>query len=357
MRLAAYRALMLLGFIFVAHAAAAAETDLMPTISTFRHWDHHWYLWLPGDPKYEAVEVMSSDRDATMPPLVWVFFTERAVPKRQVHYFNDARVATARGGNHREIAFAMTGAEGGPRGITVSLTDVDDRPVTIEVQFGPGVQLTTRGAGLTDQSGYSADRHLLLFFREKNAITSNRTVTRDGIDVAHPHVGENHTIPWPAAYSRNIFVAVFPFEERSAVFGTSGPVERDVVRFAPADRNGIAVSDLMDRTKLELVATSSGQLQRYRHFDGSDVLEIDFKPPLLSIDQRADAADSVFQISIDGFHDLMTGSVKVTRDDKAVVIDWRFESPEWARATPLQTHISYEGDGRARIALRQAPGR
>jgi hypothetical protein len=60
----------------------------------------------------------------------------------------------------------------------------------------------------------------------------------------------SHTIPWPAVYSRNIFVAVFPFEERSVVFGASGPVEPDVVRFAPADPNGVAVSDLIDRTKL-----------------------------------------------------------------------------------------------------------
>jgi hypothetical protein len=357
MRLAGYRALMLLGLIFVSHTAAAAEADMMPIISAFRHWDHHWYIWLPGDPKYEAVEVMSNDLDAAMPSLVWVFFTERGAPKRQVHYFNDARVATARGGNYREIAFAMTGAEGEPRGIMVSLNDVDGRAVAIEVEFGPEVQLTTRGAGLTDQSGHSADRHLLLFFREKNAITSNRTVTRDGIDVARPQPGESHTIPWPAAYSRNIFVAVFPFEERSVVFGTSGPIEPDVVRIAPADPNGVAVSDLIDRSKLELVATSSGQLQRYRHCDGSHVLEIDFKPPLLSRDQRAKAVASVFQISIDGFHDLMTGSVKVTGDGKAVVIDWHFERPEWARATPLQTNISYEGGGRARIALRQAPGR
>jgi len=44
-----------------------------------------------GDPIYEAVEVMSNERGADAPPLVVVFFTERAVPKRQVHYFNDTR--------------------------------------------------------------------------------------------------------------------------------------------------------------------------------------------------------------------------------------------------------------------------
>jgi hypothetical protein len=357
MRLTAYSVLMLLGLIFVAHAAVAGETKMVPIISTFRHWDHHWYIWLPGDPTYEAVEVMSNDRGAAVPPLVWVFFTERAVPKRQVHYFNDARVATTRGGNYREIAFVMTGAKGEPQGINVSLTNIDGRPVAIEVRFGPEAQLSTRGAGLTNQSGHSADRHLLLFFREKNAITSNRTVTRAGIDVAHPEPGESHSIPWPAAYSSHIFVAVFPFEERSLVFGAGGPVEPDVVRFAPADSNGVAISELIDRMKLELVATSGGQLQRYRHRDGSHVLEIDFEPPLLPTDQRTDAAASVFRISIDGFHDLVTGSVKITQDDKAAVVDWRFESPEWARATPMQTTVSYEVDGRARIALRRAPGR
>ena len=83
MRLAGYRALTLLGLIFVSHTAAAAEADMMPIISASRHWDHHWYIWLPGDPKYEAVEAMSNDLDAAMPSLVWVFFTERAAPKRQ----------------------------------------------------------------------------------------------------------------------------------------------------------------------------------------------------------------------------------------------------------------------------------
>lgn len=326
---------------------------MMPLISIFQHWDHHWYIWLPGDPKYEAVEVMSKNRETAMPPLVWVFFTERAEPKRQIHYFNDAQVANARGAQYREIAFAMKGSDGAPKSITVSLTDIDDRPIAIDVKFDPGAQLTTRGAGLTNQIGHSADRHLLLFFRETDALTSNRTVSLNGIDVAHPQPGESHTIPWPAAYSWNIFVAVFPFEERSVVFGASGPVEPNVVSFVPADPNGVAVSNLTDRTKLELVATPDGQLQSYRHFDGSHLLEIDFKPPLLS----TDASASVFQISVDGFHDLMSGSAKVTRDDKGAIIDWRFESPQWARTVYLQTNISYQGDGRTRIELRKAKER
>jgi hypothetical protein len=356
MRLAAYGLLLLLGLVCVPRPLLAGETEMVPIVSTFRHWDHHWYIWLPGDPTYEAVEVMSADRGAASAPLVWVFFTERAAPKRQVHYFNDARVAAARGGHFREITFATAGARDLPQSITASLTDVDGRPIVIKVQFDPEVKLNVRGAGLTDQSGHSADRHLLLFFREKNAISSNRTVTRKGIDVAHPQTSENHPIPWPAGYSSNIFVATFPFEERRVAFGEVELGVPGVMRFAPADANGVAVSDLIDRTKLELVTTPGGQLQRYRHRDGSHVLEIDFEPPLQTTGQRIEASASVFRISIDGFRDLATGSVKVTQGAKSADVNWRFESPEWARPTPLQTSVSYEADSRARIALRRAPG-
>src|SRR3979409_310157 len=41
---------------------------MVPSISTFRHWDHQWYIWLPGDPTYEAVEVMSADRGVAFAP-------------------------------------------------------------------------------------------------------------------------------------------------------------------------------------------------------------------------------------------------------------------------------------------------
>jgi hypothetical protein len=65
--------------------ARAEEQPVVPLVSFFAHWDHHWYVWLKGDATYEAVEVMSRQRGAE-PPQVWVFFTERAAPKRQIHF-------------------------------------------------------------------------------------------------------------------------------------------------------------------------------------------------------------------------------------------------------------------------------
>src|ERR1700748_1496176 len=64
---------------------------VVPLVSFFAHWDHHWYVWLKGHSTYEAVEVMSRQHGAE-PAQVWVFFTERAPPKRQLHFTNDRRL-------------------------------------------------------------------------------------------------------------------------------------------------------------------------------------------------------------------------------------------------------------------------
>ena len=39
-----------------------AQTDLLLPINTnFSYWDHHWIMWIPQHPVYEAVEVLSLD--------------------------------------------------------------------------------------------------------------------------------------------------------------------------------------------------------------------------------------------------------------------------------------------------------
>ena len=117
---------------------------------------------------------MAPKRGPNRPPLLWVFFTERAVPKRQINYYNDAQVAAARAAagttaQFADIKFAMTGTKGAPRGVAAGFVDFEDRPVTVEVGFVPEARLATANAGLTDQIGHSGERLLLLFFREKGA--------------------------------------------------------------------------------------------------------------------------------------------------------------------------------------------
>ncbi len=118
----------------------AIATPLVPIVSFLQHWDHHWYVWLPGDPVYEAVEIMAAERGPNRPPLLWVFFTERAVPKRQVNYYSDAEVAAARAAEgttaqFADIKFVMTGSEGEPRGVAAEFVNAQNRKVTIGVDL------------------------------------------------------------------------------------------------------------------------------------------------------------------------------------------------------------------------------
>ena len=336
-------------------SAATAETPLVPIVSSFHHWDHHWYIWLPGDPVYEAVEVMSRDRGPGAPPLVWVFFTERDGVKRQVHYFNDRRVAMAIGGQYRDIAFAMNETEGHAWSVAVALSDMNARHVAIDVQFSPYTQLVSQGAGLTNQIGHSGDRLLLVFYREKNAFASNWQVTVSGVNVAEPQPGQNHTAPFPAAYSSNIFVATFPFADRRVVFD-AGPAEPDLTRFTQTASQDVLSANLIDGTRLELITTGDGRLRQYRHVDGSHMLEVSFEPPMPSTDGPMADVDSTYRISLDGFRDLIVGTVHVAQRNRAVVLDWNAETPDWVRMRPLQTTVIFKSNADALIALRPAPG-
>jgi hypothetical protein len=249
-----------------APSAAFAQTPLVPIISFLRHWDHHWYIWLPGDPLYEAVEIMVAERGAEAEPLVWVFFTERNGPKHQVHYFNNARVAAARDGEYRGISFTMGGIDGGPRDVSIRFEDRDGRPVAIEVHFNPGTQLGTRGAGLTNQIGHSGDRLLLVFFREKNALAQVWHASIAGTDVAVPQPGQNHPVPFPAAYSANIFVAGFPFGYQGVDFGAGRADENGKrVRFVAVEAAGAWFASLPDTSRIELAGRTDGALAYYRH--------------------------------------------------------------------------------------------
>jgi hypothetical protein len=345
-----------LAFILAPFAASSAVTPLVPIVSTLHHWDHHWYIWLPGDPVFEAVEVMSRERATGTPPLVWVFFTERDGPKHQVHYVNDDRIAAATGWDFRSIDFRMTGRERAPRGVSVTLTDRLGRPIDIEVRCAPDARLVTRGAGLTNQIGHSGDRLLLLFFRENNAFAQQWHVNIDGADVARPQPGPNsRAAPFPAVYSSNILVGGFPFGERRVVFGTDRPDRGDTERFVPGGEPGRFIAALTDGTKIELTATADGGLQSYRHRDGDHVLEIRFDPPLPPLDRLARGVDAAFRLSLDSVQEVVTGTVHAAERDGTAVLDWRSAAPEWIKARPLRLTAAPDVSGTLNLALHPLP--
>src|SRR5208282_5368563 len=125
---------------------APSAEPIVPFVTEFHHWDHHWYVWLPRDPLYEAVEVMSSATSGAASPLVWAFFTERAPPKRQHHYINSRDLAASTGWTYAAIDYATTGGAETPLGLFVRFADGQGKPVTIKVDFAPGAGLSHLGA-------------------------------------------------------------------------------------------------------------------------------------------------------------------------------------------------------------------
>jgi hypothetical protein len=322
--------------------SAMAETPLVPVTSYLYHWDHHWYIWLPGDPVYEAVEIMAAERPKSA-PLVWVFFTERNPPKHQTYYFNDAHAAAAVGGQVSDIAFKMTGAEGEPRGVSVAFTNDKEQKIAIDVEMNPQARLSTAGGGLTNQIGHSADRVFLIFFRETAAFADTWSVTKDGVNVAVAQPGQNHPAPFPASYSHNIFVAGFPFGDWRIDFGKANiDGNHGVAHFIQTSGAGSFQTTLPDRSRIAIFTEKDGSLKYYRHFDGTGghSLEIEFDPPLQPWSRLLQVADSAFSISLDGFHDLLSGVVHANPGKDVVTLEWRFDKPNWARARSLLSTLS-----------------
>ena len=156
----------LLGAVVPANAA----TPVVPLVTAHHHWEHHWFVWLPRHPVYESVEVMSVDSAGDYFRAVWVFFTERHGGKRQVHFFDNRRIVEHfPGSRYRPIEYERYGAEGRGQSVRVALVGLDDAPIEIEVDLADR-PLTRTEAGLTDQSGHSADTLVLLFHRDRNAL-------------------------------------------------------------------------------------------------------------------------------------------------------------------------------------------
>jgi hypothetical protein len=178
MRLAAVRVLALSAFPIVRSTAAesgkpAMLHPLVPFSTVIDHWDHHWFLWLPNHAVFESVEIASRENDASGRAAVWVWFTERAGAKRQIHYRNDAQLARFVGGLYRQIDYKISGETGRPRAVEVRFDDSEGKPVNLDVAFDPTQILVRQGAGLTDQSGHMSDRAFLIFYRETNALAED----------------------------------------------------------------------------------------------------------------------------------------------------------------------------------------
>jgi hypothetical protein len=328
---------------------AAMLYPLVPFFTIVDAWDHHWFLWLPHHPVYEAVEVASRDPDRDGRVAVWVWFTERAGSKRQIHYRNDPQLATFVGGTYRPIDYQISGDDGRPRSVRARFDDVENIPVDIDVQFDPDQTLSRQGAGLTDQSGHMSDRAFLIFYRDTNArARGGRALIGPGNYAFTPEDAQG-SFPFKWSYSHGISINLILYNSFKATFGAEG--------YAPS--SGSADLYVLNKAwggSISLLSDQFGQLREYvdRSADG-DFLRVVFDPPLPSCGRDSQQQSSSFSISIKAAADLVRGSVATRCSDQANVLDWHPDQPAWASKQPFRSEISRPDDHSLVVAVTSAP--
>ena len=329
--------------------STAASTPAVPLISYHFYYDHHWYVWLPRHPTYEAVEIMTVDAPFNPYRLVWVFFTERDGEKRQHHFMDDPRIAESTDYFHyREIDYRRTGEAGAGQSVHVSLTGLDGVPFEVGIDAA-GVPLTQDGAGLTNQSGHGADRVVMLFHRKRTARTESNRVVIGGTDFSFrtgdDPEGEHRFI---AAYSAGIQIVVFPFGQWTFE-GDETRLGSEAAGFSFAvegREDGTAlVSNLLgydNRTTIELEA--DGDLERYRHDVGEHRMVISLDEPL-PLAGPAPQSASRFSILMDPDEPVASGSVVSEPTETGRRLSWTIDTPSWAAGYPFESLVEERDDG------------
>ena len=350
---------LLIGAVLILHCiaftltgrGATAAMPAIPLISYHNYFDHHWYVWLPRHPTYEAVEVMAIEAPFNPYRLVWVFFTERDGAKRQHHFMDDALIAEATDYFHyREIDYRRTGEAGEGQGVHVSLTGLDGVPFEIEID-AEGVPLTRDGAGLTNQSGHGAERMVMLFHRERTALAERNRVVIGGEDYSF-RAGDDPkgTHRFVAAYSAGIQLVVFPFGQWTFK-GDETRLGNEAAGFSFAvegREGGVAlVSDLLgynNRTVIELDA--DGDLERYRHDVGEHrlIISLDEAVPLVGPTSQS---TSRFAILLDPEEPVANGRLVSEPTDLGRRLSWMIDTPPWAATYPFESVIEQRSDGMA----------
>jgi hypothetical protein len=321
---------------------------LVPFLTKVDPWDHHWFLWLPHHPVYESVEAASREPDRDGRVAVWVWFTERAGSKHQIHYRNDPLLAAAVAGNTRPITYQISGDDGRPRGVQVRFDDIENMPVQIDVEFDPVQTLSRQGAGLTDQSGHMSDRAFLVFYRDTNALARYGRASIGRTDYSFGADETKGAFPFRWAYSHGISISLILYGSFKATLDPDG------FTLSP-ETAGLYVLSNAGGGRISLLSDPIGQLREYVDRDVSgDFLRVVFDPPLPLCARDNKQQSSSFSISIRAVADLVKGHVESRCGDQVHVLDWHPSQPLWTSKQPFRSEISRPDDYSVSVVVTSA---
>ena len=332
-----------------ATARADARTPVVPLITAHHYWDHHWYVWLPRHPVYEAVEIMSIDSVGSPYRAVWVFFTERAGGKRQVHFFDERRIVEGFAGSHyRTIDYERAGTPDRGQSVRVSLTGLDEVPIDIAVNVADQ-PLTRGGAGLTNQSGHSADTLILLFHRERTAPAKTNEVRIGGSDYSFRAEDDPEgRYRFKAAYSNGIQIGIIPFgrwtfaRDEMRLSAPSAGLSFIAARNDEGTR--LTASPPGFRNSIAVDFDAEGALAGYRHDAGSHRLELGLDAAL-SLGVDAPTVARAFSVHLDPAMPVALGEVVSEPMERGRRLVWRIHSPAWGKDYPFESVIRSNANG------------
>ena len=331
---------------------SGATASAVPLVTVHQRWDHHWFVWLPRHPVYEAVEVIV---DRTGPAAITgrygCFFTEREGGKRQVHYFDDRQIVEHFPGSHfRLIEYERFGTPGQGQSVRVALTGLDETPIEIVVDVADE-PLTRIGAGLTDQSGHSADSLFLLFHRDRNALARANEVRIGGKDYSF-RAGDDPTGEhrFMAAYSAGIQIATvsfghWAFSRHAARLSAS----QDGLSFAVTEPDGgmrLTASRPGYRNRVAVDFDASGALTGYRHDAAANrlVFSLDRALPLAP---DAPPAAREFAVHMNADEPVARGQAVSEPIEGGRRVTWRLHSPPWTGDYSFESIIESNDGGYA----------
>ena len=330
---------------------AGAAAPVVPLVTAHHYWDHHWFVWLPRHPVYEAVEIMSIESAGGHYRAVWVFFTEREGGKGQVHFFDDRRIVEHFPGSHvRPIEYVRSGRPGHGQSVRVALNGLDDVPIEIAVDLADR-PLTRTGAGLTDQSGHSADSLFLLFHRNRNARLRANEIRIGGRDYSfRPDDDPTGRHQFMGGYSAGIQVAAVYFGHWSFSRHESGlSASQAGLSFAVTELDGgvrLTAPQPGYHNRIAVDHNAGGALIGYRHGAAANRLafSLDGALPLAS---DAPPAVREFAVHMNPDEPVAWGeAVSVPMEGGRRVI-WRMDSPPWTADYAFESIIEPSDGGHA----------
>lgn len=329
----------------------------------FEDHDIHVMLYFNGHPEYEAVEAMIRKR-ASGEPLIRAIVTRH--DQTQTDYINDSKFVTHKGADretyYANIQYSQTYNDGKP---AVYLSFETKKKEKIELYFYAVGKPLEKYGGLTDPEGHAEKSALPVMYRKKSTLASRESkVLIDGVQYKIPR---KIWIPlfftgMKGYYSDNFLIGVLftGYKELKAVrtplslnIGEKWVYRVDDVEKAytitEKRENMLTITSDNEIIIAEIINEQLAikEIQVFSPFDerNNNKFTLEFDSPLFITGKGLeDNYEVAFDISINEYAGLVTGTVKRENNGEGLVFRLNPANPRWAMKRAMVISVFIQGD-------------